>query len=246
MCRAYQSAVELQPPEEVILQRIADQVRDAPILDLGVGGGRTTASLLELSTDYIGADYSSEMIETARRCHAGVQFEVHDARDLGAFVDGQFGLVMSAFNGIDCLGHTHRLAALREIRRVLHPGGWFVFSSHNRDSPHDGFSPPQLWRTRNPVRLAARAARWPVSLARAAWHRRRLRPMEHTEDEFEIRNDGAHDHSLLTYYVRRRDQIAQLRSVGFAHPVATYALDGRELHRDEPCTDAWLYYTVQR
>ncbi|HEX7097264.1 MAG TPA: class I SAM-dependent methyltransferase, partial [Acidimicrobiales bacterium] len=227
--RAYTATTALQPPEAAILERIAPDVRGVPILDLGVGGGRTTKYLLELSTDYIGVDYASEMVEECRRRYPGVRFDVVDARDLNRFRDEQFGLVVFAFNGIDCLGHAHRMQALREVRRVLRPSGWFVFSSHNRDCPPSGFTPPPLWPTRNPVRLAARAARWPVSLVRAAWNYRRLHPLESHEDDFEIRNDGAHDHSLLTYYVRRGDQLAQLRATGFTRPVATYALDGHEL-----------------
>ena len=32
-------------------------------------------------------------------------------------------------------GHERRLNALREVRRVLRPGGHFIFTTHDRDSP---------------------------------------------------------------------------------------------------------------
>lgn len=244
--RAYVHSAGLQPPEATILSRLAPQVTGARILDLGVGAGRTTPQLLSISRDYVGVDNSSHMVELCRRRFPDVDFQVHDARDMPSFEAGEFGLVMFAFNGIDCLDHTDRLRALREIHRILADGGWFVFSSHNRDSPPLGFQLPPIHPARHPLRRAARAAAWVPAAARSAVNRLRLRRFEVATDDYEIRNDGAHEHSLLTYYADSAAQIAQLRKVGFTADVSRCALDGRWLEPDELCTDAWIYYCVQK
>jgi SAM-dependent methyltransferase len=244
--RAYARSEGLQAPEAVLLDRLAAAVAGARILDLGVGAGRTTPHLLALSDDYVGVDYSSHMVELCHRRFPHVRFEVHDARDLSAFRDGEFGLVMFAFNGIDCLEHADRLRALREVHRVLADGGWFVFSSHNRDSPATGFRFPEVNVAHHPLRRAARRLAWVPAAARALRNRRRLRRYEVDEDTYAIRNDSAHEHALLTYYTRPRDQLDQLRSVGFDAEVSTFALDGRELGEGESCPDAWIYYCVQK
>lgn len=38
----YAASTELQPPEKAILDRLRDQLRQMKMLDIGVGGGRTT------------------------------------------------------------------------------------------------------------------------------------------------------------------------------------------------------------
>src|SRR3954465_7082675 len=88
----YSKATELQRPEAVILNSIEMEVRDQPVLDLGVGSGRTTPHLRRISSKYTGLDYSPEMIATCRRSYPGVDFLVGDARDLSAFEAGSFGL----------------------------------------------------------------------------------------------------------------------------------------------------------
>ena len=196
--------------------------------------------------DYVGVDNSSRMVDLCRRRFPSARFEVHDARDLHAFGDGEFGLVMIAFNGIDCLEHDDRMRALREVHRILADGGWFVFSSHNRDSPPSGFRFPTVNPAHHPLRRAARALAWLPAAARAVWNRVRLRRYEVDTGTYAIRNDSAHEHALLTYYIRASDQREQLRSVGFTADVDTYALDGRQLQADEPCRDAWIYYCVQK
>jgi ubiquinone/menaquinone biosynthesis C-methylase UbiE len=102
------------------------------ILDLGVGGGRTTPYLSEVASYYVGLDYSEEMIEVCRTKFPHLQFVVADASDLSRFLDGSFDAVVFSFNGLGHLAPDEkRLQCLRECRRVLKPGGIFIFSVHN-------------------------------------------------------------------------------------------------------------------
>jgi hypothetical protein len=50
----YGRVAGLQPPEAAIISWIGREFVDKRILDLGVGGGRTTPYLLEISKNYIG------------------------------------------------------------------------------------------------------------------------------------------------------------------------------------------------
>jgi SAM-dependent methyltransferase len=246
LSRAYARSEGLQVPEAVVLDRIAPDVRGLPVLDVGVGAGRTTPFLRALSHDYLGVDYSETMVTTCRRRFPEARFEVADARSLASFGPGAFGLVMFSFNGIDCVDHVDRLAILRNVHHILRPAGWFVFSSHNRDCPRHGFRPPAFYGSRRPDRLLLRAGAWLDALARAARNRRRLRRFECENSDYEIRNDEAHEHSLLTYYVRVSDQIRQLRDAGFDSEIVVHRLDGRLLRATEICGDPWIYYAARR
>ncbi|HVZ10830.1 MAG TPA: class I SAM-dependent methyltransferase [Candidatus Paceibacterota bacterium] len=101
------------------------------ILDLGCGAGRTTGYLKNFDPNVHGADVSAAMIEKAKERFPEIQFSVMDAAQLG-FADGMFDAIVFSFNGLDYLYPVdRRAAALAEIRRVLKPGGVFIFSSHN-------------------------------------------------------------------------------------------------------------------
>ncbi len=102
------------------------------ILDIGVGGGRTTSYLSDKASRYVGVDYSAEMIKTCRNKFPHLEFEVADASDLSGFSDASFDALVISFNGIDCLvPEERRWQCLRECARVLRTGGVFIFSSHN-------------------------------------------------------------------------------------------------------------------
>jgi len=104
----------------------------AEILDMGVGGGRTTTYLARNAKLYVGADYSEGMVDACRQRFPDLEFRHCDATDMSQFADGAFDIVVFSFNGIDVIPTNEgRARCLAETARVLKPEGLFIFSSHN-------------------------------------------------------------------------------------------------------------------
>jgi ubiquinone/menaquinone biosynthesis C-methylase UbiE len=102
------------------------------ILDVGVGGGRTTPYLSRKTARYVGVDYSEEMIRRCREKFPQLEFLVADASDLSKLSDESFDAIVFAFNGLDyVLPAEKRRQCLQECERVLRAGGVLMFSSHN-------------------------------------------------------------------------------------------------------------------
>jgi ubiquinone/menaquinone biosynthesis C-methylase UbiE len=102
------------------------------VLDLGVGGGRTTSCLSRVASRYVGVDSSEAMIRASRRRFPDLNFLLADASDLSAFEDASFDAVVFSYNGLDCVvPDEKRQRCFRECWRVLRPDGVFVFSSRN-------------------------------------------------------------------------------------------------------------------
>jgi ubiquinone/menaquinone biosynthesis C-methylase UbiE len=130
----YARATELQAPERAILELLRDRLPEMKMLDIGVGGGRTTGHFAPLVKEYIGIDYSEEMIAACklRYLHfTRVSFAVCDARAMSIFADETFDFILFSFNGIDYITHQDRLRVFAEVRRVGRPGALFYFSTHN-------------------------------------------------------------------------------------------------------------------
>jgi SAM-dependent methyltransferase len=104
------------------------------VLDLGCGSGRVFKYLLRRGTCVLGCDLSRTALRELQEdlsSRSGLLISQGDARQL-PFKDRSFHAVIFAFNGIDYIyPKADRLGALREIERVLVPGGYFIFSSHN-------------------------------------------------------------------------------------------------------------------
>lgn len=97
------------------------------VLDLGCGVGYGTARLAESARRVVGVDVDDETLEYARRRYAAANVEfVHaDATSL-PFGDASFDAVCSFETVEHVSGHE---SMLREVARVLRPGGTFLVST---------------------------------------------------------------------------------------------------------------------
>jgi SAM-dependent methyltransferase len=246
-----QEYVDLTPimiNESIILRRLKHNCKNKKILEIGVGGGRLTPALFELSKNYIGIDWSEKMISRCRDRFPHISFVTCDARDLSRFENGSIDLIVFSFNGIDYLDHSGRMAALREIYRVMSASGVFVFSSHNRRCSNI-FRPWQLmqpWRS-NPVRHPRSTLRGLISFFICCINHLRNRRYERNNDEFSIVNDQAHYYTLMTYYVDVDKQINQLNEYGF-QTIEAIDFSGHVLSESDyiTCQDTWIYYVCRK
>jgi ubiquinone/menaquinone biosynthesis C-methylase UbiE len=240
--RAYTGTNHLFRSECIILSRLRSTFIGKKILEIGVGGGRLTPTLLEISKNYIGIDWSEKMISRCRECFPHVAFMVRDARSLSGFENGSIDLVVFSFNGIDYVGHTGRIEALREIYRVLSDGGVFVFSSHNRRSiVRKPWQLLQPWTNllRHPRSYLKLYFKLPVFWVNHMRNRRH----EIRNDEFSIVNDEAHNYTLLAYYIDIEKQVHQLNKIGFREiEAADFAGNFLSEIDYTTCQDTTIYY----
>lgn len=121
--------------EELVLQRVFD--RESTLLELGCGTGRIAIGLWELGyRGVLATDLSREMIakarELARKLEYAIPMRVADARRLPQ-EDELFDGVIFGFNGLMQIpGRAARCEALREMARVVKPGGMAVLTTHDR------------------------------------------------------------------------------------------------------------------
>lgn len=232
--------LELEPRERVILDLVADEARGQPVLDIGVGGGRTVPGLRAVSSDYLGVDNSPEMIAACRQRFPDARFELADARDMKGIADQSIFLVLFSCNGIGMVSHEDRLLILREVYRVLRPGGIFILTTHNERCPDctAGFQFPPYEVSANPARLLVRSMRFASSTIARLVNRRRNLPHEVRTPDYSIINDVCHDYGTMLYYIGLNGQRRQLEQFGFLGNAEAFDLDGRRVEGD--CTDSSL------
>jgi ubiquinone/menaquinone biosynthesis C-methylase UbiE len=104
------------------------------VLEVGCGSGQMLHDLLQRSYEVVGVDLSPGMIAASRKLlseclpHASVQLMVGDIESL-CFPSASFDVVLAA-GVIEYLGADER--ALRELSRVLKPGGTVLLSVRNK------------------------------------------------------------------------------------------------------------------
>ncbi len=104
---------------------ISDVPSGALVLDLCCGQGNVTEALIKKGANVTGVDFSSAMLDHARRRVPDGNFVEADAQDM-PFDGGSFGVAVSNFG----LMHVpDQPKALKEVRRVLQDGGQFSMTS---------------------------------------------------------------------------------------------------------------------
>ena len=147
------SATRLRPwPEMKLLRQYLRP--GAVVLDVGCGNGRLYQSLADVTTSYVGVDVSAGLLAEARRLQAGTP-AVFKAGSLLALPapDASADLVAALASLNHIPSAPYRLKAMREMARVLKPGGTLFMTNWNL------FKLDRRWR-------------W---VARAVWERLRGR-----------------------------------------------------------------------
>ncbi|MBN3758309.1 class I SAM-dependent methyltransferase [Paraburkholderia sp. Tr-20389] len=236
------------PGEAAAFSWVADECRDQPLLDIGIGAGRTIPLMHQISHDYVGIDYTKKLLDMSRARYPGVDLRLMDARDLSAFPDDRFALTTFSWNGIDCVDYADRERILREMMRVTRPGGLVFFSTHNREGPGFTESPwkllPRL--TANPLRFGWRCWRAARVLPLATynyWHHKKL----HRDfDGYSIKTAAAHFFGIVIVYTTLRAQRRQLASLGYTIDAVFGSCEGNRISADAETSDAWWFHFIAR
>jgi SAM-dependent methyltransferase len=236
------------PGEQAAIDYVAGEARTRPVLDIGVGGGRTTPLLKAISADYVGIDYTEAMVLACRRQHPHTRIEHMDARDLGRFTDQQFALAVFSFNGIDAIDYADRHTVLREVHRVLQDDGRFLFSAHNRHGPGHGEVPRlALDFSWNPLKLGWRTLKLARSLGPSWRNHRRNRTLGQTHEEWAVQNCAAHDFGIVVMYTSLTEQVRQLQETGFRVEQVLSSETGQPVSNEDGARSArWLHYVARK
>lgn len=238
----YTQLQQLQPAEAVILQQLEESLPHMTVLDLGVGGGRTTQYLAHRVFDYTGIDYSPEMIQVCEQRFSNrgqrVRFQVCDVRDLSRFLDHSFDLIFFSFNGIDNISHRERLDFFTDVRRIAKPGGYFCFSTHNLQGIIPEFSLGNRLSI-NPLKSYVNGIMWGF----LCFFNRPLTAVTLQDVDYAIIRDESHNFRLRQYYIRPKAQLQQLDQ--FFTKINVYSWQTGEPiadHELEAQREMWLYY----
>jgi ubiquinone/menaquinone biosynthesis C-methylase UbiE len=250
----FRHETDLCPAEELILELVKDEIKDKPLLEIGVGAGRVTPYLTALTKDYVGIDCSRSMLDIARQKFPANEFLECAAEKLTMFEDQRFAAVVFWGNGIDEVEHEERIFIFKEINRVLRKGGVFLLSSHNFD--WDGLINSAAF-DELPLRRGV-FRHFNSSLPRRLWIHFVCKVI-YFYARFTQRGYAIFPHyeenitttPILVYYISRDAQIKQLMNAGFekvqAFTSGGVALNHREARMDYKSElDFELYYLAHR
>jgi ubiquinone/menaquinone biosynthesis C-methylase UbiE len=239
--------------EITALLQVADATRGQPVLDIGVGAGRTTWFLRLLSARYTGVDFAESMVAKCRENFPGYDIRVGDARAMPEFDDDTFALTFFSNNGLDAVGHEDRALALGEMARVTRPGGAVVYSTHNRYGSSFAETPWQLHRPYEPWSPSPRSALSMLLHApsRLAALRNRYRNYTRTRSQLVAHEEWAmaplraHDFQLVTHFVSVAGIVGELRAAGL-DLVGIYSMEGAEIDPTDGTTHTHYFHVIAR
>jgi ubiquinone/menaquinone biosynthesis C-methylase UbiE len=246
----------LEKPEIAILDELFCQLASMDMLDMGVGGGRTTSYFAPVAKSYIGADYASQMVKVCKeKFKDKYKFIESDVRSMDEFGDNSFDFVLFSFNGIDSFGHQDRLKALKEIRRVLKNNGYFCFSSHNLNwkNLHNLFSfklndynNKNMYGIKNPIKRQTYILKTKYRAFRLALLNKSFKMTDLIarlrEKDYGYIYDNSLNGKAKIYYISYQEQLRQLKRAGFIE-IFSYSRNGlKTTDKEELNNGGWIYY----
>lgn len=232
--------------EEAAFQWLAPRCAATPLLDIGIGTGRTIALMLAISNDYTGIDYTPKLLDIARSRYPGRDLRHMDARDMSELPSNHYGLAAFSWNGIDCVDYDGRVKILEEMNRVVRPGGYVLFSSHNRGGP--GYR-ENIWQllpqfTSNPLKLGWRTLRSLRRFQLGTLNYVRNVKLNHDYGGYSVKTAAAHNFGIVIVYTTLREQRRQLAQVGLQCDAVFASCDGRRIPDDVEDSGAWWFHFI--
>jgi SAM-dependent methyltransferase len=135
------------------------------VLEIGCGIGRITRVLASRAREVVALDVSDEMLKLAREYNPdldGVRWVAGDGFSLAGLEDGSFDACVSLVVLQHIPDPQITLGYVREVGRVLRPGGWAALQVSNDPAAHRPRTTPRLW-------LKARLGIGPKGQTHAAW-----------------------------------------------------------------------------
>jgi ubiquinone/menaquinone biosynthesis C-methylase UbiE len=127
--RRISGELQHKPLDCRLLNRFAESVRNAGVAcDLGCGPGHIACYLRQCGIPVCGMDLSPGMVERARQLNPDIEFKQGDMRALPVQENTWAGI--AAFYAIVNLPPHDLIQAVREMFRVLLPGGRLLLSFH--------------------------------------------------------------------------------------------------------------------
>lgn len=208
----YEKLDKLIEVEIKVFEKYTEMLVGGKLLDIGIGGGRTTRNLINKCKEYIGLDYSLNFVNSVKKKFPDADIRLMDARDLSAFSDNSFDFVNFSFNGIDYVDLDGRKKIFKEVHRVLKPKGVFFFSTHNKN--HPTFNKMPWLDGKNSLITNVKTA---IKLLPYLPKHYARKKDEVIMDDYSIINDSAHNFDLMTFYTTAEYLTLQLNENRFSN-----------------------------
>ena len=236
------------PGEEAAVEWVRSSIENQPILDVGVGAGRTYDLMRSISSDYVGVDYTPSLLDRARQRFPQADLRYMDGRDMSELQSDHFALAMFSYNGIDSVDYEDRVRILSEMKRVVRPGGYLLFSSHNRHGPGYG---EKVWKlmpqfTMNPVRLGVRTVRSLKVLPVGIYNYWRHSRDNHDYGDYAIAVGAAHNFGIVIVYMTLAEQRRQLERLGLKLKAVFGSSNAQPIALDGDSDAWWLHFIAQK
>jgi ubiquinone/menaquinone biosynthesis C-methylase UbiE len=226
----------LQEPEKTILNMLGEELKNMKMLDMGVGGGRTTYYFAPLVKEYVGIDYSSGMIDACNNKYYNnnnnISFIQCDVRNMDIFENDTFDFILFSFNGIDSISFDDRIKVLEEINRIGKKDAYYCFSTLNILYLEEVF---KFRLSRNILKAIIKYV-WTKVI--------NDNPKTLIKKDYAIIYEWVYDLKFSHCYINPIFQAKELSNIGFKDIRIFSLKDGREIDNiDIPnVKDPWLYF----
>lgn len=233
----------LYKAEKVILHDLYNESKNEPILEIGVGEGRVTSHLLNITTQHVGIDYSANMIDLCKHKFPDADLRLCDARSMSCFDSNCFHVVVLWGNVIDDVRPAERSVILREINRILKRNGILLLSSHNLDWNRiargaSGFEGLRPWNDLDFLSIAV----YGRCLLNQFWTRMAQKDCAVFPEYFCFQENRM---VVPTCYIRKEGQEKQLLRTGFTE-ISVMTTDGEQFTEANRSRGYMLFYNARK